>query len=128
MKHFEIKLGADKAVAILQETALAIPMGVVSHINGQANCAKKGITVPADQILEIFRPDFAIKVWNAEKSAGIDIPLRIHVYEFGGKTHVTFRTPEEVFLPYNNPELMKTAEELTPIFDQILASLDPYRI
>jgi len=54
---FSINLDADTAAAKLTEAAQAVPMGVLAHINGQANCAKKGITVPADQILEIFRPD-----------------------------------------------------------------------
>jgi uncharacterized protein (DUF302 family) len=78
----------------LTEAAQAVPMGVLAHINGQANCAKKGIEVPADQVLEIFRPDFAIRVWKAHKPAGIDIPLRIHLYAADGKTVVSYRTAE----------------------------------
>ncbi len=128
MKHFVLKIDVDKAAVLLQEAVAAYPMGLVAHINGQANCAKKGIAVPADQILEIFRPDFAIRVWKAEKTAGIDIPLRIHLYDQDGKTHVMFRTPHKVFAPYNNVELMNIAEELAPSFNTILSALDPYLI
>jgi uncharacterized protein (DUF302 family) len=99
-------------------------MGLVAHINGQQNCAKKGVAVPADQILEVFRPDFAIRVWKAEKAAGIDIPLRIYIYEADGETVVAHRTASETFAPYQNPELMAIAQELDPIFETILASLE----
>lgn len=128
MKHVVVNIGVDKTAMLLQEAVAAYPMGLVAHINGQANCAKKGITVPADQILEVFRPDFAMRVWQAEKAAGIDIPLRIHLYEQNGQTHVAFRTAHEVFAPYNNTALIKIAEELAPIFDTILSSLDPYQV
>jgi uncharacterized protein (DUF302 family) len=125
MKTLRVKTSADEAARILTEAVAGYPMGLVAHINGQQNCAKKGLAVPADQILEVFRPDFAIRVWKAEKAAGIDIPLRIYVYEADGETVVTHRTASETFAPYDNPELMAIAKELEPIFDTILASLEP---
>lgn len=127
MLRITVNLDADTAAAKLSEAVQAVPMGLVAHINGQANAAKKGIAVPADQILEVFRPDFAIRVWKAEKAAGIDIPLRIHLYDAGGKTQVAFRTAQEVFAPYANPELDAIAADLDPIFAGILAVLDPYK-
>jgi len=126
VKTFTVKLDTDKTAQLLIEAVAAYPMGLVAHINGQANCAKRGIQVPADQILEIFRPDLAVRVWAAEKSAGIDIPLRIHLYQKDGKTVVTYRTAREVFAPYVNPELERIADELDGIFDQLLAILEPH--
>lgn len=127
MEKITVSLSVDRATELLQQAILAFPMGLVAHINGQANAAKRGITVPADQILEVFRPDFAIRVWQAEKSAGIDIPLRIHVYEQDGKTHVAYRTPAQVFAPYANAQLNAVAAELGPIFKQIVSTLDKYK-
>lgn len=127
MITFTVNLDVDATTAKLTEAVLAAPMGLVAHINGQANAAKRGITVPADQILEIFRPDFAVRVWQADKRAGIDIPLRIHVYETDGKTTVSMRSPSAVFAPYNNAKLDGIAGELELIFDQILSSLTSYR-
>lgn len=125
MITFTVNLDADSAAARLTEAVGAVPMGLVAHVNGQANAARKGISVPADQILEVFRPDFAIRVWNAHKPAGIDIPLRIHLYDAGGRTVVAFRTAAEVFAGYANPALDAIAADLDPIFTRILASLDP---
>lgn len=127
MITFSVNLDVDATAAKLTEAILAAPMGLVAHINGQANAAKRGMTVPADQILEVFRPDFAVRVWQADKRAGIDIPLRIHVYAADGKTQVAMRSPGAVFAPYNNVQLDGIAAELQPIFDKILSSLTPYK-
>lgn len=128
MIHFAVSLSVDEAVDKLVAAIAAYPMGLVAHINGQVNCAKKGIAVPSDQILEVFRPDYAVKVWAAEKAAGIDIPLRIHLYESGGRTWVAHHPASEVFQAYVNPQLDVLGGELDAIFNQLLAALDAWRI
>jgi uncharacterized protein (DUF302 family) len=127
MIRFAVSLSVDEAAEKLSAAIAAYPMGLVAHINGQANCAKKGVTVPADQILEVFRPDYAVKVWAAEKSAGFDIPLRIHLYEANGRTWVAHRPASTVFQPYANPALDALGGELDAIFNQLLATLDAWK-
>ncbi|MHB0992401.1 MAG: DUF302 domain-containing protein [Burkholderiales bacterium] len=127
MIAFCVNLDAHAASRILIEAISAASMGLVAHIDGQANAAKRGVTVAADQILEVFRPDFAVRVWQAQKDAGIDIPLRIHIYEANGKTHIAMRSARTVFAPYGNLRLNEIADELQPVFDKILASLNPYK-
>ena len=121
MKTFVTKLDAEAAVAALLAGIETENMRVVAHINGQANAAKMGKTVPADQILEVFRPDFAIRVWEACKPAGHDIPLRIHVYEEGDAVKVACRMPTEVFAPFGSEALDAIGVELDAIFERILA-------
>ena len=128
MIQFCVSLDVDASAARLIDAIGAVPMGLVAHINGQANAAKRGITVPADQILEVFRPDFAVRVWQADKRAGIEIPLRIHLYAVADYTVVAMRSPVEVFAAYANPQLDAIAAELVPIFDTILAALAAYRL
>ena len=128
MIRFAVNLSVDQAAEKLLAAVAAYPMGLVAHANGQANCAQKGLTVPADQILEIFRPDYAVKVWAADKAAGIDIPLRIHLYEADGKNWVAYRPAADVFKPYANAQLDAIAAALDAIFAQLLASLDAWRI
>jgi uncharacterized protein (DUF302 family) len=120
MKTFSTALSAEQAVERLIAGIEAQNMRLVAQINGQANAAKLGKIVPADQILEVFRPDFAIRVWNACKAAGHDIPLRIHVYEDGDEVKVACRLPGEVFAPFGSAELDSIGAELDVIFEQIL--------
>lgn len=128
MIRFAVSLGLEEAAEKLTAAIAAYPMGLVAHINGQANCARKGITVPADQILEVFRPDYAVKVWAVEKAAGFDIPLRIHLYEANGRTWVAYRPAIEIFQAYLNPQLDVLGSELDAIFNQLLAALDAWRL
>lgn len=127
MINFTVNLDVDTTTSKLTEAIIAAPMGLVAHINGQANAAKRGLSVAPDQILEVFRPDFAIRVWQADKSAGIDIPIRIHVYSENGETHIAMHRMSDVFASYHNAQLDEIAVELQPIFDTILSSLNPYK-
>jgi uncharacterized protein (DUF302 family) len=123
MKSFKTGLTAEGAVSSLLSGIEAENMRVVAHINGQANAAKMGKTVPADQILEVFRPDYAIRVWEACKPAGHDIPLRIHVYEDGDDVVVACRMPSEVFASFGSAELDAIGVELDGVFERILSTV-----
>lgn len=123
MKLIISKDSADATVEKLTQGIEQTGLRLVAHINGQANAAKIGKEVPADQILEVFRPDFAIRVWQACKPAGHDIPLRIHVYEDGDIVKVACRMPSEVFKSFASPELDEIGVELDTLFDQILSSV-----
>lgn len=123
MKTITTTLSAEEAVSTLLSAIEEQNMRVVAHINGQANAAKMGKEVPADQILEVFRPDFAIRVWSACKPAGHDIPLRIHVYEDSNDVKVTCRLPSTVFAPFGSGELDEIGVELDVIFNNILSTI-----
>lgn len=120
MKTIVTSMSVDTAVEKLKAGVEAEGMRVVAHINGQANAAKMGKLVPADQILEILRPDFAVRVWEACKAAGHDIPLRIHVYATTSETRIACRMPSTVFAPFGSDALMRVAAELDEIFMRIL--------
>ena len=123
MKTVISRLDVETTVATLLAGIDTQGMRLVAHINGQANAAKMGKQVPADQVLEVFRPDFAIRVWTACKPAGHDIPLRIHVYEAGEAVKVACRMPSTVFAPYGSAELDSIGAELDLIFGNILAGV-----
>lgn len=123
MKTITTTLSAEDSVSSLLSAIEEQNMRVVAHINGQANAAKMGKEVPADQILEVFRPDFAIRVWAACKPAGHDIPLRIHVYEEGNEVKVACRLPSTVFAPFGSSELDEIGAELDVIFNNILSTI-----
>lgn len=126
MISLRLGLPVAQAVSTLRAAIEAAPLALVAHIDGQANAARRGISVPADQVLEVFRPDLAARVWEADKRAGIEIPLRIHVYEQDGDTVVAHRPPAEIFAPYANPALDAVACDLAPLFERVFAPLQTY--
>ena len=94
---------------------------VVTRIDGQANAAKLGIDAPLDQIIEVFHPQYAAQVWRACKPAGLDIPLRIHIYDDGARIMLAYRQPSDVFAPYQNPQLEDIGRQLDQVFARIMA-------
>lgn len=99
-------------------------MLLLCHINGQANAAKIGETVPAVRILEVFRPELAVLVWRAHQPAGIDIPVRLYVYEdTSGNTSVNYRSLRQIMSRYNIPALTEVGEEADRIFAGIMQTV-----
>ncbi|WP_018950239.1 DUF302 domain-containing protein [Thioalkalivibrio sp. ALMg11] len=118
------RLDPETAVATLKEEIDAQGLKLVSHINGQANAAKIGVEVPTDQILEVFHPSYAVRVWEACKAAGIDIPLRIHVSGDGDLLRISARSARDVFAPWASPHLDAIGAELDPKLQAILDALE----
>lgn len=96
-------------------------MLLLCHINGQANAAKIGETVPAVRVLEVFRPELAVRVWRTYQPAGIDIPVRLYIYENEyGETVINYRSLAQIMSKYEMPELSKVGYEADEIFAGII--------
>lgn len=118
------RMDPEAAVATLKTAIEAQGLKLVAHINGQANAAKIGVEVPTDQILEIFHPSYAVRVWEACKPAGIDIPLRIHVSGDGDVLRISTRSACDVFAPWASPELNAIGAELEPKLKAIIDAVE----
>ncbi len=96
-------------------------MGVVCHANAQCGAATRGVTIKGNQVLMVFRPDFAVRLLAADPSAGFEAPIRIYLYENAdGTATVSYLAPSAVFAPYRNPAVQAIAAELDPIFKAIV--------
>lgn len=104
------------------ETAIKdAKMLVVAKASASAGAAGRGITIPGDTVLMVFRNDFAVRMLKTRPSAGIEAPIPIHVYETGASTAtIGYRLPSTIFRPYGEPELDRMALELDTIFEQIV--------
>lgn len=111
----------DTMVQRLEKSIVDNKMGLVAQASASKGAASKGIKIPGNAVLMVFRPDFAVRMLKASVAAGIEAPLRIYITENAdGTTSVSYRTPSIVFSPYQNSELDALATELDPIFDRIV--------
>lgn len=111
----------DSIVQRLEKSIADNKMGLVAQASASKGAANKGIKIPGNAVLMVFRPDFAVRMLNASVPAGFEAPLRIYVTENAdGTTSVSYRTPTVVFSPYGNKELDALAKELDPIFERIV--------
>lgn len=104
------------------ETAIrAQKMGLVATASASAGAAGRGIKIPGNAVLMVFRNDYAVRMLQDSISAGIEAPIRIYVTENpDGTASVTYRTPSALFAPYQSDKLNALAAELDPIFERIV--------
>jgi len=96
-------------------------MGLVAQASASRGAASRGVTIPGNAVLEVFRNDYAVRMLEASVPAGIEAPLRIYVIENADKTAtIIYRRPTAVFTPYGNAKLDAMARELDPIFEKIV--------
>ena len=96
-------------------------MALVCHANAQRGAAGRGVTIKGNQVLMVFRNDFAVRLLAADPAAGFEAPIRIYVYENpDGTATVSYIPPSAVFAPYRHAEVQTIARELDVIFKTIV--------
>ncbi len=95
-------------------------MGIVAEASASGGAAARGITIPGNAVVMVFRNDFAVRMLRASVPAGFEAPLRFYLTARadGGAT-LTYRRPSAVFAPYANAELDALARELDEVFARI---------
>lgn len=96
-------------------------MALVCHANAQRGAAGRGVTIKGNQVLMVFRNDFAVRLLAADPAAGFEAPIRIYVHENpDGTATVSYMPPRAVFAPYRHAEVQAIAGELDVIFKTIV--------
>jgi uncharacterized protein (DUF302 family) len=119
----ETEQGFEQLVERLKTAVEASQMAVVTQACASCGAAKRGVTIPGNLVLGVYRNDFAVRMLAASVPAGIEAPLRFYVTEAGdGTAALHYRLPSQVFAPYGSAELDKMAAELDRIWQQIVAA------
>lgn len=112
----------DTLATRVEQAVASHKMGLVAQASASRGAAKRGVKIPGNLVLMVFRNDYAVRMLNASVAAGIEAPLRIYLTENSdGTSSLTYRKPSAVFAPYANRELDKMAAELDGIFARIVA-------
>jgi uncharacterized protein (DUF302 family) len=110
-----------KVAEALEQAITDQKMALICHANAQKGAAARGVTIKGNQVLMVFRNDFAVRLLAADPAAGFEAPIRIYVYENAdGTATVAYVPPSAVFAPYKHPEVRAVAAELDPIFKTIV--------
>jgi len=127
ISHYAAKETAER----LKEAISAEGMYLLCHIPASTNAAKVGLETPFHEVLEVFHPAFAARVWQAREDAGIAIPVRGHVYESAsGGVRVDWQRPSVNLGLFPEAELAAIGAELDPVFERIVQSVgsDPDQV
>lgn len=113
--------GFDTLVERLRTAIAEQKMGLVAEASASRGAAARGVKIPGNAVLMVFRNDYAVRMLAASVPAGIEAPLRIYVTENAdGTASVAYPLPSRVFAPYGSAALDEMARELDPVFERIV--------
>src|SRR5216684_1994802 len=114
------KLSFDALLERTQKAIEASGMLLVCKASASQGAAARGIKIPGNAVLMVFRSDYAVRMLEASVAAGFEAPIRLYVTENGDDSAtLTYRKPSAVFAPYGSAALDKMALELDAVFDKI---------
>ena len=97
-------------------------MFAVTRASASAGASSRGITIPGNMIIGVYRNDFAVRMLEASIPAGIEAPLIFYVTENAdGTASLSYRAPSATFAPYGSAALDEMAGELDTLFAKIAA-------
>ncbi|PPD16577.1 MAG: hypothetical protein CTY25_01150 [Methylobacterium sp.] len=120
---WEIRQSGKSYAALLESLRAAIAaegMGLVTEAGPTETAKARGVTIPGNRVVGVFRNDFAVRVLGLSTAAMIEAPIRFYVTEGpDGKGWLSWKRPSFVFKPYaaeGGAGLAATASELDAIF------------
>ncbi len=106
--------------AALDAAVKAEGMAAVTKACASCGATQRGVTIPGNMVVGVFRNDFAVRMLEADVRAGIEAPIRFYLTENAdGTASLSYRTPSAVFAPYGSADLDALAMELDGIWEAI---------
>ena len=105
----------------LEAAVKANDMIVVTRACASCGASKRGLAIPGNMVVGVYRNDFAVRMLEASVPAGIEAPIRFYLTENDdGTASLSYRLPSTVFGPYGSEELDGMARELDIIWEKIV--------
>ncbi|MEQ9639356.1 MAG: DUF302 domain-containing protein [Alphaproteobacteria bacterium] len=106
----------------LEDAIAANKMGLVSQASASVGASRRGVLIPGNAVIGVYRNDFAVRMLEASVPAGIEAPLRFYLTANADDTAtLAYRLPSATFAPYGSDKLDAMAKELDVIFAAIAA-------
>lgn len=80
----------EQVLSRLEKSIAENKMRLVAQASASKGAASRGVKIPGNTVLMVFRPDFAIRMLKASIPAGIEAPLRIYVTENATGSSITY--------------------------------------
>ena len=104
----------------LKAAVKADKMGLITQASASAGAKGRGLTIPGNMVIGVYRNDYAVRMLEASVAAGIEAPIRFYVTDNGdGTATLSWKMPSFVFAPYmdeGGEALAELAAELDLMF------------
>ncbi len=117
MSRYDFK----ETVSRIKEAIEGHRMIVVFVADQQAMLAMVGVQARGMQTIEFFHPRYGKVIYEKDRRAGIEAPLRIAVVEIDKGTMISYYRPSFIFGKY--PKLKRLGEELDRVVGEIVSSV-----
>ncbi|MBB3189532.1 DUF302 domain-containing protein [Halomonas cerina] len=116
-------LAYAELLEVLREAVEAEGMFVVTEVGPTEAAASRGVTIPGNRVVGVFRNDYAVRILRLSVPAMIEAPMRFYVTENDdGSATLSWKTPSHLLSPYMDEageELEAIARELDARFAAI---------
>lgn len=116
-------LAYDELLETLRKAIEAEGMFVVTEAGPTEAAANRGVTIPGNRVVGVFRNDYAVRILRLSVPAMIEAPMRFYVTENDdGSATLSWKMPSHVLAPYADKageELDAVARELDDLFAAI---------
>jgi uncharacterized protein (DUF302 family) len=113
-------LAYDALLEALSEAVEAEGMFVVTEAGPTEAAANRGVTIPGNRVVGVFRNDYAVRILRLSVPAMIEAPMRFYVTENDDDSAtLSWKTPSHLLAPYADEagdELDAVARELDALF------------
>lgn len=103
----------DRLTAAVRDVNLV----VVKEVDYQTMLKMVNMDTEGLRSYEVFHPRYGAQLFRGDRTAGLEVPLRIFVREDGDKAIVSYYQPTSVFAGYSG--LGDLASELDGVFDRM---------
>lgn len=124
MRVHDTSHGYQALVERLTQAVKDHDMFLVNRASASGGAANRGIEIPGNMVVGVFRNDFALRMLEASVAAGYEAPIRFYVTESAdGTATLRYQEPSAAFAPYDDggAQLDALAAELDRIFASIAA-------
>ncbi|MCK0745999.1 DUF302 domain-containing protein [Chromohalobacter nigrandesensis] len=85
----------------LKSAVEANDMGVVTDVGPTQAAAQRGVEIPGNRVVGVFRNDFAVDILRLSVPAMIEAPIRFYITENeDGTATLAWKLPSVIFAPY----------------------------
>lgn len=111
----------ENTITKLKKAITASKLVIVKQVPYSQMIAMVGVKAEKTVGLEVFHPRYGKVIYQTNKDAMIEVPLRILVRDQGGEVMIRYRKPSAVFASYSG--LSSLGQELDTVFDKIVTSV-----
>lgn len=111
----------ENTITKLKKAITASKLVIVKQVPYSKMIAMVGVKAEKTVGLEVFHPRYGKVIYQTNKDAMIEVPLRILVRDQGGEVMIRYRKPSAVFASYSG--LSGLGQELDTLFDKIVTSV-----